>query len=108
MSLIVVNINVHSNNNSRIYSNNHAIQRQDPPPPVNSGNRDSLIDWFSGTVLGYYTDPYMTAVRAWIAEVLVNFGESPALAPVTAVLISVAVLCAAPAALRWAVRNFLK
>lgn len=108
MSLIVVNINVHSNNNSSINSNNHAIQPQDRPPAEKSSNHDSLIDWFWGTFLAYYSDSYMTAVRAWIVDLLVKSGESPVLAPATAVLVSSAVLCAAPAVLRWFVRKFLK
>jgi hypothetical protein len=110
MSLIVVNINVHSNNNSSINSYNHAIQRQDPPPTDNSGsgNHDSLIDWFWGTALAYCSDPYMAAVRTWMVDLLVKYGESPALAPATAVLVSSAVLCAAPAVMRWVVRKFLK
>ncbi|MEJ1268650.1 hypothetical protein WDV93_21640 [Pantoea ananatis] len=105
---VVVNINVNSNNNSIINSNNHAIQRQDPPPPEKSGDYDSLLDWFWGTFLACVSDPYMAAVRAWMVDVFVKHGESPALAPATAVLVSSAVLCAAPAVFRWVVRKLLK
>jgi len=103
MSLIVVNINVHSNNNS---SNSAAPQGPDRPPADGSGKHASLIDWFWGTALAYWSDPYMATVRTYMVDLLVKWGEKPELAPATAILISSAVLCAAPVLLRWVVRKF--
>lgn len=111
MSLIQVNINVHSNN-----STNHSPQGQERPPTDEKGKRSlsadenskrtSLIDWFCGTLLAYYFDPHMAFIRAWMVDVMIKLGENPGLAPATAVFVSSAVLCAAPALVRWIVRFF--
>lgn len=103
LSLIEVNINVHSNNGS---IGNHPQQGPDRPPTADKSNHTSLIDWIMGTVLACFADPYLGTVRAWMVDLLLKFGEKPELAPATAVLISSAVLCAAPALLRWVVSKY--
>lgn len=99
MSIIKIIINVQSNNNN---------QAPPTPVPLPTGSRKhtGLFDWCCGTALAYFSDPYMTSVRAWGIDLLVKWGEKPELAPATAVLVSSAALCAAPAVFRWVVRRF--